>query len=173
MVKKISKIKTISILTGSGIKMNGNKRIINVLIFAALFFGTYLLLVGFDLAVDFQTGLPIFYGLLFFVYALMLKFGWIEKPTPQNRKSVADPFNHLKIQDHDLYINKHKIPLVKIKKIVLDKVKALDGNTEQGLVQLPFNQQKGQIPELWFDAKHLKSLKDFLKQHIPQAEFIK
>lgn len=154
------------------VKLNKTNK--NILPAIAIIIAAYFLYVAiFD---SFNVGA---YGGLIGLFAFVIqhvsiKLGWIDPPPARlSKEYVDDPLTKMSFTDSTLVLGGYEIHKSKIKRVVLDSVKAIDGNTKQGLVQLPFNQQKGAIPELWFNPQHLQNLKDYIQIHIPNVMFIK
>lgn len=152
--------------------MKSNQTVINILLISATLAGFHLLLSAFFDDIHFELNL----GIALFLYGtsrFLIKLGWIDEPEHLEKEYVEDPLTKLRFTDSTLVIGNYEIEKSKIKRVVLDNVKDYDSKHYQGLVQLPFNQQKGAIPELWFDPLHLQSLKNHIQIHIPNVTFIK
>jgi hypothetical protein len=153
--------------------VKSNQIVINILLVSAILAGFYFIITfAFD---DVKLGPYMsLVGLVSLVANIILvKKGVIEPPAHLGRDYVADPFTRLTFIDSTLVIGGYEIHKNKIKKVVLDSVQPIDSPQYQGLVQLPFNQQKGQIPELWFDPIHLQSVRDYINKQIPEVTFVK
>lgn len=153
--------------------MNSNKKIINILLISVIFIGMYFLMTFAFGDVKFEYYIGLLGLVSIVVNRILINRGVIAPPAHLAREFVADPLTQLTFTDSTLIFGKYEIHKSKIKKVVLDSVQAIDSAQHQGLVQLPFNQQKGQIPELWFDPLHLQRLREYFSEQVPDVTFVK
>lgn len=104
-----------------------------------------------------------------FKYVALAMIGFILAITTSFKPAKAEvenPFDLLSVNGEHLLLKAHQIPLDKINKVVIDEVDSV------GILQLPFNQINGEIPEVKFDKQHLGRLREFIGTHLPKAEII-